>query len=112
MNLKKEIDSYWNKVTGFQPPFAVLELKKKDLAEVAKHFVEWQKQKDKQTIKLAENHTMLAGMMKERERMLKNAIEGVARPDDCEIWVNLKGCNCNYKDGDKIKLIIIKEEEK
>jgi len=38
--LGAEIDSYWNKATGFQPPFAVAELKKDDLAKVARHFYE------------------------------------------------------------------------
>lgn len=36
---------------------------------------EWQKQKDQQTIELAEDHAMLAGIMKEREEMMKNAVE-------------------------------------
>jgi len=38
--LDAEIDTYWNKATGFQPPFAVAELKKDDLAKVARHFYE------------------------------------------------------------------------
>ena len=38
--LEEEISSYWNWVTGFQPSFAVLELKKEDLAKVARHFYE------------------------------------------------------------------------
>ena len=50
-----------------------------------------------------------AGAEWQREQMLKDAVDGIARPDDCEIWVNLKGYDYNYKDGDKIKLIIIKE---
>lgn len=53
-----------------------------------------------------------AGAEWQRERMMEDAIDGIARPDDCEIWVNLKGYGYNYKDGDKIKLIIIMEEEK
>lgn len=52
-----------------------------------------------------------AGAKWQRERMMEDSIDGIARPDDCEIWVNLKGYGYNYKDGDKIKLIIIKEEE-
>lgn len=110
MDLEKEIEKYYYDNFAFLSSVHAPTLD--ILTSIAKHFVEWQKQQDRQTIELAEDHAMLAGMMKEREQMLKNAIEGIARPDDCEIWVNLKGCDCNYKDGDKIKLIIIKEEEK
>lgn len=35
-----EIERYWNRVTGFQPSFAVLELTKEDLAKVARNFYE------------------------------------------------------------------------
>ena len=37
-DLDAEIDSYWKKVTGYQPPFAVLKLKMKDVAKIARHF--------------------------------------------------------------------------
>lgn len=40
-DLEAEIDSYWKKVTGYQPPFAVLKLKMKDVAKIARHFAEW-----------------------------------------------------------------------
>lgn len=39
--LEEEIGRYWNRATGFQPSFAVLELTKDDLAKVARHFAEW-----------------------------------------------------------------------
>lgn len=34
------------------------------------------------------------------EQIMKDAVEGIARPDDCEIWVNLTGTD--IKDGDKV----------
>ena len=37
-DLDAEIDSYWKKVTGYQHPFAVLKLKMKDVAKIARHF--------------------------------------------------------------------------
>ena len=46
------------------------------------------------------------GMKLQREQMMKQAIEGVARPDDCEVWCNLD--SVNLKDGDKVKIVIIK----
>ena len=58
------------------------------IAIVARHFAEWQK-----------------------EQMMKDAMEGTAHPEECEIWVNLLGYGHKYKDGDKVKLIIVKNEE-
>lgn len=46
-----------------------------------------------------------------REQMMKEAIEGEVHPDDCEIWVNLVGYGYKFNDGDKVKLIVIKEED-
>ena len=42
------------------------------------------------------------------EQMMEQAIEGVAIPDDCEVWCNLD--SFNLKEGDKIKVIVIKED--
>ena len=43
-----------------------------------------------------------------KEHLIKEAINGIARPDDGEIWCDLRPFN--LKDGDKLKLIIIKED--
>ena len=43
-----------------------------EIIETAHHFVEWQRKKDQETIELAEDHAMLAGMEKMREEMMKN----------------------------------------
>ena len=40
-DLEEEVKRYWNWVTGFQPSFAVLELKRDDLTKIARHFAEW-----------------------------------------------------------------------
>jgi hypothetical protein len=46
---------------------------------IAHHFAEWQRKKDQETIELAEEHAMLAGMTKEREAMMKDAVEGTVK---------------------------------
>lgn len=46
-----------------------------------------------------------------REQMLKDAVEVIMRPDDCEIWVNLVGYGYKFNDGDKAKIIIIPNKE-
>ena len=47
-----------------------------------------------------------------RQDMMKEAVEGEAHPDDCEIWVNLVGYGYKFNDGDKVRIIIVKEDEK
>lgn len=47
-----------------------------------------------------------------KAKMLEEAVEGIAHPDDCEIWVNLVGYGYKFKDGDKVRVIVIKEYEK
>ena len=47
------------------------------------------------------------GMEKMKEQMMAEAIDGTARPDDNEIWCNL--ASRNLKDGDEVKVIVIKE---
>ena len=44
----------------------------------------------------------------QKEQMIAKAIDGTARPDDNEIWCNLT--SNNLKDGDKVKVIVIKED--
>ena len=79
---------------------------------------QWQKTQDQQTIELAEEHAMLAGMMQERERMIKDAIEVPVTATGMR--ANSKGVT-TYADieiptkerltprRDKVKVIIIKE---
>lgn len=55
------------------------------LIKLAHHFANWQK-----------------------EQMMEQAIDGIAMPDDCEVWCNLD--SFNLKEGDKIKVIVIKED--
>lgn len=77
---------------------------------------EWQRKKDQETIELAEDHAMLAGMMKEREEMMKDAV-------DATIFSELKGSDGSLfqaksdrfrmngvKISDRIKVIPIKIE--
>lgn len=48
------------------------------------------------------------GIRLQKEQMMEQAIVGIARPDDSELWCNLD--SFNLKDGNKVKVIIIKEE--
>ena len=64
---------------------------------------------EKEVRDLNVNPAFIAGANWMREQMIKDAIEGVARPFDEEIWCVLD--KYTYKDGDKIKLIILKDYE-
>lgn len=79
----------------------------------AQHFAEWQKEKDQETIELAEDHAMLAGMNKMKEEMMENAIESLVEDwcgDSPEITIPLNPQD--FKTGDKVKIIIVKEKQK
>ena len=92
----------------------------KDLEEAGK---EWLRpQLDKSYEKYGENkmmelthfdgYAMLEaiefGAKWQKGQMMEQAIDGIARPDDSELWCNLD--SCNLKDGNKVKVIVIKED--
>ena len=110
--VKNYFQGYWpgtetaeqcNTDLHFTPP-AILRL--------ARHFAEWQAEKDKETIELAEDHAYLAGAVNEREQMMKEAVEGYVNyyEDSGGILMAEAQVGCPYHNGDKVKLIIIKEE--
>ena len=76
--------------------------------DVAYHFANWQKQQDQETIELAEDHAMLAGMEKMKEQMTEKAIS--LDIDDCGIKV-YEYCveKLGLTSEDKIKAIIFKQ---
>ena len=49
-----------------------------------------------------------AGAQWKKEQMMVNAVDGIARPNDNEIWCILD--SFNLKDGDKVRVIVIKED--
>lgn len=67
---------------------------------------EWQKKKDQETIELAEEHAMLAGMEKMREEIMKDAVELTITNTS---FIPLP--KLDIKAGDKAKIIIIKTEQ-
>ena len=75
---------------------------------------QWQKEQDKETIELAEDHAMLAGMEKMKEQMMAKAIDAELYSDGMLtsiIKVNDKEKISDIKFGDKVKIIIIKEDK-
>ena len=86
----------------------------------------WQAEQDQETIELAEDHAYLAGAVNEREKMMKEAVEGritnaggefgydvaTFRYDDNHTYTVLLPHNERRKHGDKVRIIIVKEEEK
>ena len=68
----------------------------------------WQEKQDQSTIKLAEDHAILAGMEKMKKQIMAIAVDGIARPYDNEIWCILD--SFNLKDGDEVKVIVIKKK--
>lgn len=46
-----------------------------------------------------------------KKQMFKDTVEGEVHPDDCEIWVNLVGYGYKFNDGDKVRIVVLKEKE-
>ena len=87
--------------------------------EFARHFAEWQRKRDQETIELAEEHAMLAGMNKMEEEMMKNSIECTVLQSEVDGF-KLNGVEicpdgialdeAKFKIGDKVRVFIVKEE--
>ena len=99
--LEEEIQSFWNRASGFQPKFAALEVKENGFAVIARHFAKW-------------------GAEHAREQMMKDAIHYVVQDD-----LDSHGASYNIPFirigttalkpkgigvGDKVRIIIVKED--
>lgn len=76
---------------------------------------EWQKKKDQETIELAEDHAMLAGMNKMKEEMMKDAVEGRVQcgyGDGNKLSIKaMLPQDSDLKYADKVKVLILKTEQ-
>ena len=80
----------------------------------------WQKEQDKETIELAEDHAMLAGMNRMEEQIMNKAKSGIGDKDNYikfedDTWLDLDPTMklkpaFDVKEEDKVKVIIIKED--
>ena len=73
---------------------------------------EWQKKQDQETIELAEDHAMLAGMNKMEQQMMEKAYDTVMQFDELDDLVPTfeDMQKFGFKVGDKVKVIILKEK--
>lgn len=79
----------------------------------------WQKEQDKETIELAEDHAMFAGMNKMEEQIMNKAKSGIGDKDNYikfedDTWLDLDPTMklkpaFDVKEGEKVKVLIIKE---
>jgi len=91
--LEQEIDKYVN-----IPDNQGLPDLRRELSDCAHHFVNWQKQKDQETIELAEDHAMFAGIIKGTEHTIskvRSILNKVAYKNDC-LDVNGDYCEQPY----------------
>ena len=77
---------------------------------------EWQEEQDKETIKLAEDHAFLAGADWQKEQMMQEAVEGkvidfryVGEIDYASAKIVFTTIP-KLKEGDKVRIIIVKED--
>lgn len=131
-----DVDKFMDEVRGREPVCEELE---KELDEflkdhvfgklinrnaglaLARHFAEWQSKQDKETIELAEDHAYLAGAVNEREKIMKEAVCYIAQADITATGnIVIPFIRIGYtalsrygiKVGDKVRIIIVKEDEK
>lgn len=84
---------------------------------------QWQKEKDQKELQIAEEHGILTGMNMEHEKLMKDAVDAVVSQVPCAneiIFRNPASVNYWYlpsemnrlglNKGDKVKLIIVKDE--
>lgn len=114
-DLNKEVDGFTNEITDI-----IDSLQKEPVSENFEEALamEWQGYNDRgaATVDALEDNTQELAFAKgfyrgakwQKEHMMIKAIDGTARPDDGEIWCDLKPFN--FKDGDKVKLIVIKKD--
>ena len=120
--LQQEIDRVWKTCNpvdeGMGVETANIHIEQFDA--IARYFVRWQEERDKETIELAEDHAYFAGSVNEREKLLKNAVDGeissVDVGDDSyvkKLYIpELQKAIRKLNVGDKVRVIIVKENEK
>ena len=115
--LDMEIDYYLRELQSFKSEHGIdcYTVSIEDMNEICRHFANWQKEQDQSIIELAEDHAMFAGMEKMKEQMMKDAIPANILTNQhgnkyIQSWSRLKQYD-KYKNGDEVKLIIIKQEK-
>lgn len=107
--LLEEVDRFWANEFKYHvnslPTISVVQ-------RIARHFAEWQKKQDQETIELAKDHAMLAGMNKMEQQMMEKAYDTVMQFDELDDLVpTFKDMQkFGFKVGDKVKVIILKEK--
>ena len=90
-----------------------------NVKEVAKHFAEWQKRQDDELLAIAHFDGVQSGKEAERKEMMKEAVEGsvcilpggVAYVEEKDNDALKQYILDNFRAGDKVKLIILKDDE-
>ena len=85
----------------------------KELVETFIAGAKWQEKHDEETIKTAEDHAFLAGANWQKEQMMEEAVEGEivdSAFDDGTAILKAIVPDRRYDSGDKVKLIVIKED--
>ena len=76
--LQNEIDRVWKTCNPIDEGMGVetANVHIEQFDAIARYFVRWQEERDKETVELAEDQAYFAGSVNEREKMLKDAIDG------------------------------------
>lgn len=80
------------------------------LSRIAVRVSKWQEKQDQETIELAEDHAMLAGMNKMEQQMMVKAIDAQCFGFQGAALFSFRLPADNYLVGSKVKVIVIKED--
>lgn len=116
-DFEKEVEKMWAQESKCRDTdYTIAELTKQDYKECARHFANWQKQKDNNDA----NHALVEqiktqqmcyekGMADMKQQLMANAICTTMQEDDCGDIVPTIANQKGFKVGDKVKIIIAKE---
>ena len=106
-----DFETEWENYFRYKGDMATVNIK-----DLAKHFVEWQKERDKQWLSEEHKHIFAKGRDSMKQQIMDNAVDGAYIKRNKYTKTNvLNGFNrtCEeiqkFRDGDKVKIIIISD---
>ena len=121
--LEEEIQSFWNRASGFQPKFVTLEVKENGFATIARHFAQW----GADHTSLPEDTVLFNKGVEEGKRLM---MEDAVEIGTTDIYWEIDGDRAfpafdppvedllmpgiisqKFNDGDKVRIIILPKED-
>ena len=107
LSTELELDKDLNK----DKPIYIYDCTWEDLKNLARHFAQWQKEKDEKMLSVEYLKGVEFGKQDTKEQMMKEAVEGeVENASFGIVYLRKNLTNDGYSTGDKVRIIIVKED--